>query len=65
MTGSILRNLLEPDALEELPPRYVASHDTPEWRAAHRSPVPPRPRQEERLEQLRALGYLDDDGPAE
>lgn len=60
MDGSILENLFRPEVLEALDPEFVATHDTPEWLAAQRSlsEVEP-PGSEERLEQLRALGYLD------
>jgi len=65
MDGSVLRGVLAPEAAEALRPGFVASHDTPAWRAARAGSGGLQPGHDERLEQLRALGYLDDDGHAE
>jgi hypothetical protein len=62
MDGTILEDILKPGALAALDPELIASHDTSEWLASRRSGDIARPGEEERLEQLRALGYLDDDG---
>ena len=59
MHGSVLESWLDPGFLARHPVERVASHDTPEWREAHRSlPVGTLGR-DERIEQLRALGYLE------
>lgn len=62
MDGEILEGILKPGVLEALDPRSVASHDTPEWLASRGSGDVARPGEDERLEQLRALGYLGEDG---
>jgi arylsulfatase A-like enzyme len=60
MDGRILDDLLRPSVLEETDVEFVPTHDTPEWLAAHTEAVSERLGSEERIEQLRALGYLDD-----
>ncbi len=62
MDGSVLEVLLKPGVLEASVLEFVATHDTPEWLAARdkRTEIE-HPGQKERLEQLRSLGYLDDD----
>jgi len=59
MDGTVLEGVLRKGLFDEEPPATVASHDTPQW-------LEDRPRQmlsteaeEERLEQLRALGYIE------
>lgn len=62
MDGSVLEVLLKPGVLEASSLEFVATHDTPGWLAARgkRAEIE-YPGQKERLEQLRSLGYLDDD----
>ena len=62
MDGSVLELLLKPGVLEASVLEFVATHDTPEWLAARseRTAIE-HPGQKERFEQLRSLGYLDDD----
>jgi hypothetical protein len=62
MAGTILEGILKPGVLEALDPSFVATHDTPEWLASRGGGDVARPGEEERIEQLRALGYLDDHG---
>ena len=59
MPGRVAENVLERDFLRRHPPRGVASHDTEAWIRAHRRATDPPPGAEERIDQLRALGYLD------
>jgi predicted AlkP superfamily phosphohydrolase/phosphomutase len=64
MDGRTLENLLQPSALDTSSLEFVPSHDSPEWLAAHVGADPERLGTDERIEQLRALGYLDsDDAP--
>jgi hypothetical protein len=65
MDGMILKSLLQPGFLESMGVAYVDSHDTPEWLAARDRSRAELPGREERLEQLRALGYLVDDVEAD
>jgi hypothetical protein len=59
MDGTPLRDVLSVTTLKERPIRFLPSHDTDEW-LAHRDSLKKVPRdQAERLEQLRALGYID------
>lgn len=60
MAGRILPQLISEDFDLSLQPEPVATHDTPEFLASR--PLPPEadPREGERIEQLRALGYLDE-----
>jgi hypothetical protein len=61
MDGSVLEILLKPQALDPSGPEFVATHDTPQWLAARgqRAEIE-HPGHQERLEQLRSLGYLDE-----
>ncbi len=61
MPGQVRTTLLEPAFLTEHPPRTVATHDTESWLQAHRALTGRVPDEDERLEQLRALGYIEDD----
>jgi hypothetical protein len=60
MDGAILDDLLVPDFFQDRVPRSIPSHDTPEWLDSRiKSEAPARSGDEERLEQLRTLGYFD------
>ena len=62
MDGTVLKGLLRPGNLKLLGPRFIATHDTPEWLASQIARKDAVQRGlEERLEQLRSLGYLDGD----
>jgi predicted AlkP superfamily pyrophosphatase or phosphodiesterase len=63
MHGRPLETVLDPRFLELNPPRSIATHDDPAWLARSREPV--RVHDPERMEQLRALGYLGGDGDGE
>jgi predicted AlkP superfamily pyrophosphatase or phosphodiesterase len=56
MQGRPLTTVLDPRFLARHPPRSVATHDDPAWLARPGAEV--RVEDPERLEQLRALGYL-------
>jgi len=56
MDGVVLEALLEP----RLEVTYVETHDTEEWLASRPSVKHETPGTEERLEQLRSLGYIGD-----
>ena len=59
MTGRPLEGFIARDFLARHPLERVPTHDTPEWREAQRRlPVGDLGR-DERIEQLRALGYLE------
>ena len=45
------------------PPPAVKTHDTEAWREAHRSLAGELPAMDARIEQLRALGYLEQASP--
>jgi hypothetical protein len=61
MDGVILRNILKPEFSAFLEPTYIDTHDTAEWIASRSgSGDPELPGHEERLEQLRSLGYLEE-----
>ena len=51
-------SLVTREYLRRTPPRSVASHDDPGWTARHTRAAPTMPGAEERLDELRALGYL-------
>lgn len=60
MDGSIMHQLLAPDFRQALSPELIPTHDTSEWLAAQgRRARTENPHLEERLDQLRSLGYLD------
>ncbi len=61
MEGVVLETLFTPEFAQALAPRYVDTHDSAEWLAAQleRGSVD-LPRVQERLEQLRSLGYIGD-----
>jgi hypothetical protein len=59
MDGTVLDGVLEDGFLERQPLSFVATHDTPGWRqAGPRAALPPEV-EEQRKEQLRALGYIE------
>jgi hypothetical protein len=58
MDGAPLAQIVEPKWLAAHPPRSVPTHDTPEWLRAQESFRADSRDLEERLEQLRALGYI-------
>lgn len=59
MPGSVLTSVVEPQFLTRHPPRSVASHTDTAWLEKQRAAPAPVLHQIERLEQLRALGYVD------
>ena len=58
MPGRARQTLIEPTFLAAHPVRTVPTHDTPEWFEARQKPLEQIPGLEERLEQLRSLGYI-------
>lgn len=60
MDGRVLGELLDPKFEERIDVQFVATHDTPEWLASRGASSPAVPGTKERIEQLRALGYLGD-----
>jgi hypothetical protein len=58
MDGVVLEDILEEGFLENHPPTYVETHDTPEWLASRPQELLSREAEQERLDQLRSLGYL-------
>jgi len=56
MDGVVLESLLEP----RIKVTYVETHDTEDWLASRPSVTYETPGTEERLEQLRSLGYIGD-----
>jgi hypothetical protein len=61
MDGVILKDILKPEFSACLEPTYVDTHDTAEWIASRGGPGDSeRAGHEERLEQLRSLGYLEE-----
>ncbi|MCZ6767582.1 MAG: alkaline phosphatase family protein [bacterium] len=64
MDGLASTHIVESDWLDEHKVEAVATHDTKEWRASRRAAALRSPHEAERLEQLRALGYIADDEEA-
>ena len=58
MDGVVLESLFEDGFLEDHPPSFVRTHDTREWLAARPTQLFASEVEQERLEQLKALGYL-------
>jgi arylsulfatase A-like enzyme len=58
MDGDVMRSLLADDFLEGRPVRYVSTHTEPEWFDSRAKPAIASGDAPERIEQLRALGYL-------
>jgi hypothetical protein len=66
MPGKVRTALFEPQFSAQHPLKTVPTHDTEAWREAHRNLAGEVPGEDERLEQLRALGYIQDpDEPPE
>ena len=59
MAGQVMSEVVEGDFLESHPPSSVATHDTPEWLASRPQQALSADAEEQRLEQLRALGYIE------
>ena len=59
MTGQVRTSLLEPSYAGEHPVQTVPTHDTEAWLQAHQALPGEVPDQDERLEQLRSLGYIE------
>jgi predicted AlkP superfamily pyrophosphatase or phosphodiesterase len=57
MDGRVLRNILDP-ATTSAQPQPVSTHDTQQWVASRPKVKPGKDVDPERLEQLRALGYI-------
>jgi predicted AlkP superfamily phosphohydrolase/phosphomutase len=58
MGGKVLEQLIDEGFLRDHPVRFVATHDTAEWLASRGGGTRVLPGTEERLEQLRSLGYI-------
>ncbi|HYB98914.1 MAG TPA: alkaline phosphatase family protein [Candidatus Limnocylindrales bacterium] len=58
MEGKVRSELLDPAFLAAHPLRYVPTHTPPDWKEARRMPQAQTPAEQERLEQLRSLGYI-------
>jgi hypothetical protein len=58
MEGDVLEQLLDEGFLRDRPVRFVDTHDTAEWMASRGRDTRELPGTEERLEQLRSLGYI-------
>jgi len=58
MDGRVLEHLFRPDFAERLKVKYVATHNTPQWLASRGIKPQATPGADERIEQLRSLGYL-------
>ena len=59
MEGNVLEHVLTAEFLAEHPPRAVRSHDTEQWLEARaQKKRVEQPNVDERIEQLRALGYI-------
>jgi predicted AlkP superfamily pyrophosphatase or phosphodiesterase len=59
LTGTVLEDLLSPDWLRDHPLRFLASHETEDWRQERSKGSADAMAEQERLEQLRELGYID------
>lgn len=59
MDGHVLTDLLDPALLAANPVRTVGTHDTKEWLESRPKAVIAAPDEEQRREQLRALGYVE------
>jgi hypothetical protein len=58
MRGRVLTAILAPEFLVRHPPSTIGSHDTPEWAAKREIREQDAAAEQERLEQLRSLGYI-------
>jgi len=59
MDGHVMRNVIDPRFMDRVPLEGVPSHDSKRWLTERANQSRSAPGQEERLEQLRALGYLE------
>jgi hypothetical protein len=59
MSGHVLENVVDPAFLASHPVTFVETHDDPQWLAGRGGEGPESPGLEERIEQLRSLGYID------
>ena len=59
MKGKVLENVLEQNFLRQYPVRTCKTHDTKEWLSARSKQFHDSRAPEERLEQLRLLGYIE------
>lgn len=59
MHGNVLESILDEEFLRSHPATYVETHDDPEWIASRGTDAGKVPGTEERLEQLRSLGYIE------
>ena len=59
MDGVVIASLFEPGFLDRHPPTYVQTHDTRAWLAGRPAHFLTSQMSAERIEQLKALGYLD------
>ncbi len=60
--GKCALHLIEEATLEAHPPRSIRTHDTPTWREAHSQRRATNAGAGERMQQLRALGYIGEEG---
>ena len=60
MDGTAMRNMFGDDFFIESQPAAIATHDTAEYLASRFEKALSPPGEQERLEQLRSLGYIDD-----
>jgi Type I phosphodiesterase / nucleotide pyrophosphatase len=58
MRGRVLTAVMDPDFLERHPPSTIETHDTAEWIAGREIRSRDAAAEQERLEQLRSLGYI-------
>ena len=58
MDGAVLDGVLEPEFLQDHPLRSLATHDTEEWLRERPQQLLSTTAEQQRLEQLRALGYI-------
>ena len=59
MDGRVLESVLEKGFLDRHPLSFKATHDTEQWRETRPQQLLPPEAEEERLDQLRALGYIE------
>jgi hypothetical protein len=60
INGRVLTHVLDEEALTRRQQHTVLTHDTEDWRVAREEERRAAPGQNERLEQLRLLGYIED-----
>jgi len=59
MDGKVLEDVIEPSFLTEHPVSWVEAHTPPDWHESRSAEPKERLSEEERLEQLRSLGYIE------